>query len=167
MCISVLSLTKTLSLTEVIATGKAHGATPQDIFGCLYFYLSEQMLKFKRQLTKLKVTFRFSDIDCHELAQDFQSMNAQPSPSSQTQTYLSGTPTKFDRIDVSNTVDDTYVGFEQTLKDWGPLLNGRNPSSTLLSYSMNWVWSEPDGKPDEDRDAIRSMTEQLIREKRA
>jgi hypothetical protein len=125
------------------------------------------MLKFKKQLSKLKITFRFSDIDCHELAQDLQLMNAQPGPSSRTQAYLDGMPTKFDRIEVSNTVDDAYIGFEQTLRDWSPLLNGRNPSSTLLSYSMNWLWNEPNGRPDNDGEAIRRITGQLIREKKA
>jgi hypothetical protein len=123
------------------------------------------MLKFKKQLNNLKITFHLADIDCRELAQNL-SMNARPGPSTRGQGCLGGMPIKFDRIDVSNTVDDAYVGYERTLKDWGPLLNERNPSSTLLSYSMNWVWREPNGKPDEDDEAIGRITRQLNREKR-
>ncbi|KIM26468.1 hypothetical protein M408DRAFT_72721 [Serendipita vermifera MAFF 305830] len=149
-------------LREVIATGKTHGVTPEDIFGCLYFYLHDQLLILKRKLETLKVTFWFTDVDCHDLAktskspfQDLQFLSP---------TMRSKVPAHFDRVDVSNTGDDAYIGFAQTLMDWCPRLNKSNPFSTLLSYSMNWTYDGGKGNPDQDQKEMARIIKRFQQE---
>lgn len=148
----------------MIAAGRSHGATSEDLFGCLYFHLTDQLHKLKEQLLTLNVQLHLMDFDCRDLAAFLKSPEAKPSSSKPI--IYGSLPTKFDRIDVSNTVDDTYVGFQQILSDWSGLLNRQNSNSTLLAYSMNWVWKEPKAEPDEDEEAISRITSQLFREKR-
>lgn len=52
---------------------------------------------------------------------------------------------RFDRIEVSNIMDDNYVGIDGVLTAWAPLL-AENRCATILGYFMNWVplW-QPDG----------------------
>lgn len=131
------------SIDKVIQAGIAHGCKSEDLYGCLYFYLSDQLNTFIERVRQVNVTFYLFAKDCQELAKEQKNgkLAGFGLPASQ----------KYDRIDVSNTVDDNYVGFRKMLESWGPLLNEQNPSSTLLSYSMNWVASQPGAAPDSDR----------------
>lgn len=152
------------NVSEVISFGKSQGLTSEDVFGCLYFYLSDQLRKFKERLATLKITFHLIDMDCRELASLIRSSSPQSGVPSAERSI--GFPHKFDRIDVSNTVDDEYVGFKQTLSDWGTLLNTQNTHSILLTYSMNWMWKEPKARPENNDKAIKQITKQLAQEKR-
>jgi hypothetical protein len=51
---------------------------------------------------------------------------------------------RFDRIEVSNIIDCNYVGINDVLTSWAPLLAESN-YATILSYLMNWVVFQPDG----------------------
>lgn len=109
---------------------KKYRCTSYDLYGCLYFYVSEQLRLFAMNLKRLNVTIHIFNKDCMDLFKDLTSGEL---------VKLSLPPSqRFDRIEVSNIVDDSYVGFEDVLKTWGTLLNSQNPHSTLLSYSMNW-----------------------------
>ncbi|KAF8963740.1 hypothetical protein BDZ97DRAFT_1758356 [Flammula alnicola] len=44
-------------LKEVVSAGKAHGAQSEDIYGCLYFFLSYQLRVFARHLREFKLPF--------------------------------------------------------------------------------------------------------------
>ncbi|KIM26482.1 hypothetical protein M408DRAFT_25436 [Serendipita vermifera MAFF 305830] len=152
------------NISEVISFGTSCGTTSEDIFGCLYFYLSNQLRKFKEQLGTLKITFHLSDIDSRELASVIKWSSLQPRlPPANSRIDL---PYKFDRIDVSNTTDDEYVGFERTILDWGTLLKTENIHSTLLTYSMNWMWTEPNSLPESNDAALVKIAMQLMEEKR-
>jgi hypothetical protein len=122
-------------------------------------------VNFKKQLGRLKVDFYVVDIDCRELAAGIDSSGSHPASTLLPQSARK-IPTKFDRIEVSNTVDDYYVGFEHTLLDWGPHLNRNNPSSTLLAYTMNWAYDGDEGRPDQDDAAYLRIMKRMQQEQR-
>jgi hypothetical protein len=71
---------------------------------------------------------------------------------------------RFDRIEVSNILDNNYLGINQVLTDWAPFLaNGRY--STILGYFMNWApMSQPDGMAmGAGGDVIRKLLRRLFR----
>jgi hypothetical protein len=153
------------SLTDVIATGKSHGAREEDIFGCLYFYLREKLVEFKAKLSSVNITFYLSSMDSRELATGIKASNHGTTSAMPHHWYPPGLPTKFDRIDVSNTVDDFYVGYDRTLADWGTLLNASNAHSTLLAYSMNWAWKSNGGLISDNQALSDRITKKFILEK--
>jgi len=51
---------------------------------------------------------------------------------------------RFDRIDVSNILDVNYVGINDVLTHWGPLLKDSR-TAALVGYFMNWTFVQPDG----------------------
>ncbi|EAU89177.2 hypothetical protein CC1G_08584 [Coprinopsis cinerea okayama7 len=115
---------------EVIATGKKYGAQSEDIYGCLYFHLSEQLQKFSRRLQKFRVSFKLSSLDATELA---KTLRASP------------TPVRFDRISVSNIFDEQYVGLRGVLENWAPLL-ADSPTAAIVGYFMNWPFGQKGGR---------------------
>lgn len=141
-------------MDEIIKSGVAHGCKSEDLFGCLYFYLSDELNTFIERMRQLNVTFYLFANDCEKLAKDQQSGKLASFGLSASQ--------KYDRIDVSNTVDEKYLGFRKVIKNWGPLLNEQNPSSTLLSYSMNWPFSQPQAMPDTDPKVMERILTKVV-----
>jgi hypothetical protein len=141
------------NIEDVIAAGKTHGALREDLYGCLYFYLSEQFRSFADRLKKIHVTFHVFDRDARALARDIRSdaLGSHGLPKS----------THFDRIDVSNIFDPEYVGIPNVLADWAPLLNKMNQNATILGYSMNWVPKQPNAQPQEAD--LQKLTDQLVK----
>lgn len=45
---------------------------------------------------------------------------------------------RFDRIQVSNILDDNYVGIEGVLNKWAPLLKNSR-TAAIVGYFMNWI----------------------------
>jgi hypothetical protein len=136
------------SATSIVNTGKARGAHPEDIYGCLYFFLSEQLRAFAGRLRKFSSSFTILTLDARELPRrirenEFSEFNI---PSS----------IKFDRIEVSNIVDTDYVGLDDVLTLWGPYLK-KNRSAAIVGYFMNWVELQKDG-----RSSGRSVQESLL-----
>lgn len=142
------------SIEDVIATGKSHGASRADLYGCLYFYLSEQLRKFATRLRTFRVKILAFNVDARNLAKGIRSgiLMSHGLPKS----------ISFDRIDVSNILDTEYVGLAGVLADWGPLLKKDNPHATLLGYSMNWVPKQPCSQPGPKE--FESLTQKLLRE---
>jgi hypothetical protein len=120
----------------------ARGAKEEDLFGCLYFYLSEQLSKFKEQLGKLNVTLYLSNTDSQCLSSGIRSGGPLTNGIGSL-LYPAGLPTTFDRIAVSNFVEKKSLGYDHVLSNWGPLLNTSNPSATILSYSKHWQFDHP------------------------
>ncbi|KAJ2921018.1 hypothetical protein H1R20_g16078, partial [Candolleomyces eurysporus] len=125
-------------ISAVIAAGKAHGARPEDIYGCLYFYLTEQLRTFAKRLRELSISFKLYSTEACGLACAIKSGRL---------TELDLPPiVRFDRIEVSNILDAQYVGMNAVLITWGPLLSD-NPFATIVGYFMNWSLLEKDGDP--------------------
>ncbi|KAJ2924329.1 hypothetical protein H1R20_g12757, partial [Candolleomyces eurysporus] len=125
-------------VNDVIAAGKAHGAHPEDIYGCLYFYLTEQLRMFANRIRRFSISFKLHSAEACGLANTIKSGRL---------TEIGLPPTmQFDRIEVSNILDSQYVGMEAVLVTWGPLLSD-NRSATIVGYFLNWHISEKDGRP--------------------
>ena len=141
------------SIEEIVATGPAYGCQTADIFGCLYFYLSEQFRKFTGRLREFKIQFKFVDKDSHVIAD-----------------YLKGgifskigltENTVFDRIDMSNLADNEKTGgIAGVLKDWAPFVNKKNRNATLFGHSTGWVTQQRKGQPGPTE--MQALTLQLL-----
>lgn len=144
------------SIEDVIAAGKERGAQRADLYGCLYFYLSKQLRMFSSRIKRFRIKFHMLDRDARALAKDLRSgvLESQGLPKS----------IRFDRIDVSNVIDNYYIGLPNVLSDWGPFLSGTNPCATLLGYSMNWVPAQFDATA-QPKD-IKRLVPQLLAQRK-
>lgn len=116
------------NIDEIFKAGKDHGTTEEDLIGCLFFYIKDQLVEFSNRLRRFKIQIYSFDQDARILQRTLKS-NA-------------SFPKVFDRIEVSNIMDKNYVGMS-VLSDWGPLLNKSNPHSAIVGLFMNWpTWKE-------------------------
>lgn len=117
-------------MDKVFSAGKAHGAQPEDVYGCLYFYLSDQLRAFARHIRRHRITFYVFNSEACALAQGII----------RGEFAKFGVPStiRFGRIDVSNIMDPNYVGLRSVMDAWGPLL-AKTTNATLTGYFMNWV----------------------------
>ncbi|KZT23909.1 hypothetical protein NEOLEDRAFT_1163492 [Neolentinus lepideus HHB14362 ss-1] len=125
-------------LKSVIEAGKNHGAQRADLFGCLYFFLTDQLRIFSRRIRQFKVKFHVFNNGASDLAENLNAGTL----------TRSGIPAsmRFDRIDVSDIMDIEYVGIQRVLENWSPLLR-RNGNSTIIAYFMNWRNHQKGGDP--------------------
>ena len=126
-----------LSLDEVVKAGKAKGAQPEDIYGCLYFFLSEQLREFHLRLRRFPVSLNVYPLDA---------ASALPQGIRDGVFTTQGVPAtiRFDRIKVSNILDANYVGIYGVLTSWGPLL-ADGGFAAVVGHSMNWVAMQEEG----------------------
>lgn len=119
------------SIPQVMESGKRHGTTRDDILGCLYFHVREQLQEFSRRMHRFKLNFVLRANDAVALAKDIQSGTVSRLPKRIT----------FDRIECSNITDKNYVGVPRLLEAWGSLLSPTNPHAAILGLFMNWTTS--------------------------
>lgn len=122
----------------MVASGKEHGVTPEDIYGCLYFYLSAQLRSFQQRLRSFSISFKFFSMDATDLARLTRGGTMA--------NYGIPPSVRFDRIFVSNIFDLVYVGLRAVLESWAPFLSN-TPSAAIVGYLMNWFTYVPDGEP--------------------
>ncbi|KAH6906719.1 hypothetical protein BKA70DRAFT_396558 [Coprinopsis sp. MPI-PUGE-AT-0042] len=122
---------------DIVDAGKRHNATPEDIYGCMYFFLREQLREFADRLSKFHISFKLFASEASVLAttlrEDAWSDIGLPSS------------IRFDRIAVSNILDKNYVGLEGTLTKWAPLL-AQTKHAAIVGYFMNWALEQKDGR---------------------
>ncbi|CCL98308.1 uncharacterized protein FIBRA_00302 [Fibroporia radiculosa] len=125
-------------IPSVIKAGKKHGALPMDIYGCMYFYVSDQLRELANRISTLRITFKMFKLDACDLASDLRSGTL----------AQHGLPAsiRFDRVDASNLMDPHYLGIAPVLGAWGPLLK-QTRHATLLGHFMNWVSHHPRAVP--------------------
>ena len=119
-----------------MSAGRLHGAPPEDIYGCLYFFLRDELRTFARKIRSMHVSFMCSGMNALSLAtkiKDGRFIPCNISPS-----------TTFNRIHVSNIIDHHYVGLRAVFEAWIPLLC-RSPKSTLVGHFLNWVMIQKNG----------------------
>ena len=135
------------SIPEVLKTGRKHGASREDLYGCFYFFISEQLQEFSRRLQKFKISFCLFDQDALDLSKAVRNGEL----------ARAGIPstTLFNRIDVSNIMDVEYVGIEKVISSWCSLL-APGTDSTLLGSFLNWVKTQEGAKLTHIRDSRRS-----------
>ncbi|KAK0466665.1 hypothetical protein IW261DRAFT_1346445 [Armillaria novae-zelandiae] len=113
---------------EMFNAGKAHGTTEEDLIGCLFFHVKGQLVEFSKRLRRFHIQIYAFDKDARQLPKTLKSDPAFPQG--------------FDRIEVSNITDKTYVGVS-VLSDWGPLLNKTNAHAAIIGLFMNWhLWNK-------------------------
>jgi hypothetical protein len=140
------------STPTIIDAGKAHGAHSEDIYGCLYFFLSNQLRTFANRLRTFSSSFTVLNCDARVLPRvilddALSELNIPPS-------------IKFDRIEVSNILDENYVGIHDVLTLWAPLLQDSS-SAVIVGYFMNWAFSHK--VPGRATAAGRRVTAGLVR----
>ena len=120
-----------ISLGEVIARGAAYGAQPEDIYGCLYFYLTDQLREFRRRIRdKFTIAFHVTSLPAGKLATALT--HHRPSM-------------RFDRIDVGRTLDHDKAGLKHAVQTWAPFLASQKDAA-ITGYCKAWVNVQPDGK---------------------
>ncbi|KAH6896244.1 hypothetical protein BKA70DRAFT_1316688 [Coprinopsis sp. MPI-PUGE-AT-0042] len=112
-------------LDEVVEAGKRHGASVEDIYGCLYFFLGEQLIEFRSRLARFRISFKF-------FAMDARSLSTSIRDDIWSEVDLPST-IRFDRIAVSNIIDKNYVGLRETVTSWAPLLADTKYAAIFLS----------------------------------
>ena len=140
---------------SVFASGKAHGTSEEDIFGCLFFHVKDQLIEFSKRLRRFKINIFLSDVEATSLPKVLAKAAV--------------CPTVFDRIEVSNIVDSNYVGVPRVLSTFGPLLNPENKSAAIVGLFMNWVLSMPSGSistseaasPSDLHEAMKNISKKL------
>ncbi|KAI0315993.1 hypothetical protein OF83DRAFT_1245784 [Amylostereum chailletii] len=147
-------------LPDVIRSGNAHGARAEDLYGCLYFHVSDELREFGARLARFRLAFTLFSMDALALPPLLRS-----SPGG---TVGGATPLarpsdlRFDRVDVSNILDVEYAGIGGVLEAWAPMLKP-TPRATLLGYFMNWPAREKDAMPS-SQTVVRRLFARLKRE---
>ena len=114
----------------VIKAGEAHGAQRADLYGCLYFYLSDQLRTFAGRLRRFRIKFGIFCEQPSTLARRLREGLLAP--------YGFPAETKFDRIDVSNLLADVEpTKISNVITDWGPMLK-ENKHATLIASFTEW-----------------------------
>lgn len=150
---SCKKLTRYISIYEVLKAGQRRGASREDLYGCFYFFISEQLRLFAERIQQLRISFCIFDRDALDLQQAI--LNGELVGAGILST------TKFDRIDVSNIMDAEYIGISKVISHWCLLLASAN-DSTLLGTFLNWCLRQKDGRLCSSGD--RSKSKRLMSE---
>jgi hypothetical protein len=107
------------------------------VYGCLYFFLSDQLRKFTKRIRGCNVSFHITSFDARELSSGIRddSFSDIGIPAS----------VRFDRIQVSNILDTNYIGIEGVLSEWAPFLKSSR-TAVIVGYFMNWVTMQEDSR---------------------
>lgn len=143
----------TFSTVEVVQSGKDHGCTREDIYGCLYFHLVDELLAFAERLSTFEITFKLTQCDPIALANRIRRNDA---PFGLTST------TRFDRIDLGDTLDHKGLGVASMLDAWGGLLK-RDKNATMLGCFVKWAMERDDSQPSVEECVSGSINAKLDR----
>lgn len=114
---------------DVLAGGKAHGTQSEDIYGCLYFYLSDQLREFRKRIRRFHIAFKVALGKPQDLASSIKSGSL---------TNIGVPPSiRFDRIDVDSAMDAPRYGVSTILDAWAPLL-GEGKDAVLVGCFRVW-----------------------------
>ncbi|KAJ7574362.1 hypothetical protein C8J56DRAFT_979466 [Mycena floridula] len=116
--------------TEVQNSGRRRGVDSADIFGCLFFHVKDQLREFARRVKDMDIIIHLTQFDPRILSKGISS-GVVPA--------FEGV--LFDRVEASNLMD--YVGVQECLSEWAPLLNTRNRYSCILMHSRYWHVNHP------------------------
>lgn len=142
----------------MIQSGKAHGAQAEDIYGCLYFFLSTHLRTLAQRIRKFRITFKLFSVEACALSKDIEeNIFADMGVASNA---------RFDRVEVSNILDFNYVGMRNVLTAWSPLLvQGKH--AAIVGYFMNWVMVQKDGRVEgAGKSGMGQAFEQLVKRRK-
>ncbi|KAJ7498077.1 hypothetical protein B0H11DRAFT_1715329 [Mycena galericulata] len=118
------------AVSDVQNSGIKHGASPEDILGCLFFHVKDELREFAKRVKELRIDIHVTSFDSGILAKGI-TIGALPAFED----------ANFDRILTSNLVDT--VGLRTCLADWGPLLNRENEFASILMQTKAWDINRP------------------------
>jgi hypothetical protein len=146
-----------LSIDAVLQAGERHGVPRGDLYGCLYFYLQEQLHAFAERLSCFKATFHVFCMDAQKLAQEIHDG---------TLAHVVPPTTTFDRIEVSNIFDTEYVGIPGVIESWGPFLKVSGDAA-IVGFFMNWAPKQPGAVAKNcEKDVVSRLTSSMIKDGR-
>ncbi|KAA1470766.1 hypothetical protein DENSPDRAFT_73505 [Dentipellis sp. KUC8613] len=144
-------------IEDVMTAGKAHGVERADVYGALYFYLTDQLCTFVDRLHTLKIRFLVFACTAPELAERLRTGALQKF----------GLPpyVGFACID-AGTLGDTDPGaWMRVVDEWGPRLMPY-PGAVLVGTSVKWA--EGTGEEAEEArprgEAVRALVGRLMQE---
>ncbi|KAH0826538.1 hypothetical protein J3R83DRAFT_4891 [Lanmaoa asiatica] len=120
---------------EIVKSGQAHGAQLEDIYGCLYFFLSDQLRTFAKRIRELDVTFHVFNTAAHTLAGDISG--------GQYSKYGLTPSIRFDRIDLAHTLADLRY-MRDVLQSW-TLLLAPGDTAAIVGVFSDWTNAQRDG----------------------
>jgi hypothetical protein len=145
------------SIDAVLQAGQRHGVPHGDLYGCLYFYLQEQLHAFAERLSRFKATFHVFCMDTRQLAQEIRNS---------TLAHIVPPTITFDRIEVSNIFDTEYVGIPGVIESWGPFLKTSVDAAIVGSF-MNWAPKQPGSVAKNCAEAVISrLTSRMVNDGR-
>ncbi|KAJ7863191.1 hypothetical protein B0H13DRAFT_2070916 [Mycena leptocephala] len=112
-------------------SGIKHGASPEDILGCLFFHVKDELREFARRVKELRIDIHVTSFDAGRILAKGITIGALPAFED----------SSFDRILTSNLIDS--VGLRACLSDWGPLLNRQNKFASILMQTKAWHTHQP------------------------
>ncbi|KAG6377511.1 hypothetical protein JVT61DRAFT_15319 [Boletus reticuloceps] len=144
-------------LNEVIKSGQTYGAQPEDVYGCLYFFLSDQLRTFAKRIRELDVTFHVFNTTAQTLAQDI---------SGGEYSRHNLTPRiRFDRVDLAHLLADAEH-VQDVLTSWSPLL-AQEETAVIVGVFPDWTSAQKDGSVVGADDAVVApLVEKLIKQSR-
>jgi hypothetical protein len=110
----------------VISVGEAHAAQREDLYGCLYFYLLDQLRTFSECVKRFRITFYVLDSYHLAIAKDIRDGALEQLGFPKT--------IHFDRIDLSSSTAGAEV-----IASLAPLLSNTSSHATLLSNCLDWA----------------------------
>ena len=112
-------------MSLVFAYGEKCGLNRADSYGCLFFYLKNELSTFAKRLRDCQINITMTILDARALPSVISSSSLKPF-----------SPGCFNRIETSNVVD--YISAPRVLRDWALFLNRRNKFAAILINFMNW-----------------------------
>ncbi|ESK84859.1 hypothetical protein Moror_14953 [Moniliophthora roreri MCA 2997] len=131
---------------DVLRSGQSHGTTEEDIMGCLFFHVKDQLVEFAKRLRKFHMSITMYDQDAATLPES-----------------LPSSLRLFDRIEVSNVMDKQYLGIDKVLATWGPLLNRNRAGSAIISSFINWASNYPKARAANDDSLAAVYSRKLLK----
>lgn len=134
-------------VSAVRHAGSRHGLDPSgDILGCLFFHVKSELREFSSRIKEYNINVHLLQYDSRLLSKGI-SIGVLPAFSE----------AAFDRIDVGDMTDQ--MGVAECLADWGPLLNRKNSSSSLIMHSKRWYKESPNSIARNNPQALKNLTE--------
>jgi len=121
-------------MREVIPSGAKHGCHEEDLTGCLFFHVKDQLAEFARRVRAWSILVYLTQFDAGELR--FHVANKDP----ELVPFALG---RFDRVDLPHLVDQLPDKHDMIFDYYGPFLNRANPHAALLFRTMAWVARRP------------------------
>lgn len=117
-------------VSAVQTSGIKHGLETADIFGCMFFHVKDQLREFAKRMQSFDIDIHVTQFDTQVLSKGIAS-GLVPA--------FDGC--YFDRVMTSDMMD--YVGIQECLKDWAPLLNTHNKHACILMHTKFWHINRP------------------------